>query len=103
MPPFLVDLYYDLRDRRLLPLLALVLVAIVAVPFLLGGGSVVKSNRADGFRPAANVGLGMRLFKGDTVSFRLDVTNNVVFTGTRNINNVLSVQLGTAFNFGATE
>jgi outer membrane beta-barrel protein len=71
--------------------------------FLLGGGSVVKINRADGFRPAANVGLGMRLFKGDTVSFRLDVTNNVVFTGTRNINNVLSVQLGTAFNFGATE
>ena len=35
-PDFLVDLYYDLRDRRLLPLIALVLVAIVATPFLLG-------------------------------------------------------------------
>ena len=35
-PAFLADLYYDLRDRRLLPLLALVLVAIVATPFLLG-------------------------------------------------------------------
>lgn len=36
-PEFLADLYYDLRDRRLLPLVALVLVAIAAVPFLLGG------------------------------------------------------------------
>jgi hypothetical protein len=35
MPAFVSDLYYDLRDRRLLPLVAFVLVAIVAVPFLL--------------------------------------------------------------------
>ncbi len=35
-PAVLADLYYDLRDRRLLPLLALVLVAIVATPLLLG-------------------------------------------------------------------
>ncbi len=35
-PAFLADLYYDLRDRRLLPIIALVLVAIVAVPFLMG-------------------------------------------------------------------
>lgn len=34
-PPFLTDLYYDLRDRRLLPLVALILVAIAAAPFLL--------------------------------------------------------------------
>ncbi len=39
VPDFLLDLYYDLRDRRLLPLVALGLVAIVAVPFLLSGGS----------------------------------------------------------------
>lgn len=39
VPGFLSDLYYDLRDRRLLPLVAFVLVAIVAVPFLLSGGS----------------------------------------------------------------
>lgn len=38
-PGFLADLYYDLRDRRLLPVIALVLVAIAAVPFLLGGDS----------------------------------------------------------------
>lgn len=37
VPAFLSDLYYDLRDRRLLPLVALAVVAIAAVPFLLGG------------------------------------------------------------------
>jgi hypothetical protein len=36
-PQFLVDLYWDLRDRGLLPIVGLVVVAIVAVPFLLGG------------------------------------------------------------------
>lgn len=36
-PKFLADLYADLRDRRLLPLVALLLVAIVATPFLLAG------------------------------------------------------------------
>lgn len=39
VPPFVSDLYWDLRDRRLLPLVGLVVVAIVAVPFLLGGKS----------------------------------------------------------------
>jgi hypothetical protein len=39
VPTFLIDLYWDLRDRRLLPLVGLVIVAIVAAPFLLGGGS----------------------------------------------------------------
>ncbi|HYH54917.1 MAG TPA: hypothetical protein VD761_12390, partial [Solirubrobacterales bacterium] len=39
VPPVARDLFQDLRDRRLLPLLALVLVAIVAVPFLLSDKS----------------------------------------------------------------
>ncbi|MGB7587606.1 MAG: hypothetical protein WBM00_02740 [Solirubrobacterales bacterium] len=39
VPRFLADLYWDLWDRRLIPFVALVIVAIVAVPFLLGGGS----------------------------------------------------------------
>lgn len=39
VPGPLADFYYDLRDRRLLPLLALVLVAIVATPILLGNKS----------------------------------------------------------------
>jgi hypothetical protein len=34
-PGFLTDLYGDLRDRKLLPLVAILLVAIVALPFLL--------------------------------------------------------------------
>lgn len=37
VPQFAADVYYDLRDRRLLPLVALLVVAIAAVPFLLGG------------------------------------------------------------------
>jgi hypothetical protein len=36
VPQVLQDLYWDLRDRRLLPLIGLVIVAIIAVPFLLG-------------------------------------------------------------------
>jgi hypothetical protein len=36
VPQVLQDLYLDLRDRRLLPVIALVIVAIAAVPFLLG-------------------------------------------------------------------
>jgi hypothetical protein len=39
VPDFLKDLYWDLRERHLLPLVALGVVAIVAVPFLLGGDS----------------------------------------------------------------
>jgi hypothetical protein len=35
-PAALADFYYDLRDRRLLPVIALVVVAIVATPILLG-------------------------------------------------------------------
>lgn len=36
LPPAVDNVYKDLRDRHLLPLVVLVLVAIVAVPFLLG-------------------------------------------------------------------
>jgi hypothetical protein len=35
---FFNDLYGDLRERRLLPVVAVLLAALVAVPFLLGGG-----------------------------------------------------------------
>jgi hypothetical protein len=42
VPPFLGDLYHDLRDRRLLPLIALILVAIVATPLLLSDDSPVE-------------------------------------------------------------
>lgn len=35
MPRFLVDLYYDLDDRHLLPLVILLVIGVIAVPFLL--------------------------------------------------------------------
>jgi hypothetical protein len=42
VPAALRDLYEDLRDRRLLPLVALLLVAIVAAPFLLSDSTEPK-------------------------------------------------------------
>jgi hypothetical protein len=38
-PAFLSDLFYDLKERHLLPIVALLVVAIVAVPILLSGSS----------------------------------------------------------------
>ncbi len=48
VPPVLRDLYYDLHDRRLLPLVALIVVAIAAAPFLLGGGTEEPSPPPNG-------------------------------------------------------
>lgn len=47
VPQFAADVYYDLRDRRLLPLVALVIVAILAVPFLLGGDAEEEPSATD--------------------------------------------------------
>lgn len=52
-PALLADLYYDLRDRRLLLPLALVLVAIAAVPFLLGDSEPVEPPPAVSAAPEA--------------------------------------------------
>ncbi len=43
-PTFLVDLWWDLWDRRLLPLVALLVVATVAVPFLMGNSKEVPQS-----------------------------------------------------------
>lgn len=51
VPPFLSDLYGDLRDRRLLPVIGLILVAIVATPFLLGGNDEAEVAPAPGVAP----------------------------------------------------
>jgi hypothetical protein len=53
VPPFIQDLYWDLRDRRLLPLIALIVVAIAAVPFLLGGGSSLEPQPDSAGSPSA--------------------------------------------------
>lgn len=39
VPDFLLDIYYDLRERHLLPLVAILLVALVALPVVLTQGS----------------------------------------------------------------
>lgn len=52
VPPVLSDLYFDLRERRLLPLIGLILVAIVATPILLGGGS----DESEPVPPSAAIG-----------------------------------------------
>jgi hypothetical protein len=44
LPPVVEDVYRDLRDRRLLPLVALLLVAIVAVPVALSVSSGTPSS-----------------------------------------------------------
>jgi hypothetical protein len=51
VPDFLANLFYDLRDRRLLPLVLLVVVAIAAVPFLLG------NHQEEAFEPAPGGGI----------------------------------------------
>jgi hypothetical protein len=39
VPDFALDIYYDLRERRLLPLVAILIVALVALPIVLSSGS----------------------------------------------------------------
>jgi hypothetical protein len=57
VPPFAADVFYDLRERRLLPLVALVAVAILAVPFLLGSSEepVPPPTAAEGAEEAAEL------------------------------------------------
>ncbi len=39
VPDFVLDIYYDLKERHLLPLVAILLVAVVALPIVLSSGS----------------------------------------------------------------
>jgi hypothetical protein len=39
VPDFLLDIYYDLRERHLLPLVAILLVALVALPIIISSAS----------------------------------------------------------------
>ncbi len=71
--------------------------------FFLIGVSVLDLTNQTGvpFKPGLNVGLGARVFSSKHVSFRLDVTDNVVFVNP--IMNVPTLQLSAAINIGATE
>jgi hypothetical protein len=47
VPDFALDIYYDLRERRLLPLVAILLVALVALPIVLSSGSSSSSEEEE--------------------------------------------------------
>lgn len=72
--------------------------------FLILGATLFKFTNA--FRPAVNVGLGGRVVLSQNVSFRLDITDNVVVPvggGSVTLTNVLAIALSLAINFGAPE
>ncbi|HEY1356378.1 MAG TPA: hypothetical protein VGF09_08680 [Solirubrobacterales bacterium] len=47
VPDFALDVYYDLRERHLLPLVAILLVALVALPIVLSKGSDSEASEAE--------------------------------------------------------
>ena len=72
--------------------------------FFLLGATLFKFTNA--FRPGVNLGGGARIFLSRYVSFRLDVTDNVVIPiggGSTNFTNVMTMTLSLGINFGATE
>lgn len=77
--------------------------------FFLLGGSLLKTTGGEAdsaslnqFKPAVNLGIGARLYSSRRISYRLDLTDNVVISKDR-IFNVATVQLGVALNFGSLE
>ena len=67
---------------------------------LIVGFSVFKFS-VSGFAPAINIGGALRLFQNKYVSYRLDITDNIVITS-RKATNVLALQLVLAVNFGSS-
>lgn len=73
--------------------------------YLLGGATIFGfANASFPLRPGINLGLGARLFVNRWVSFRLEMTDNVVVpVAGAGLLNVMTTSLGLALNFGATE
>jgi len=68
------------------------------------GGTLIKTTQ--NFRPALDLGVGVRVFTSKFVSYRLDVTNNVCIPlkfPVVNILNVPTIILSVALNFGSPE
>jgi outer membrane beta-barrel protein len=63
------------------------------------GGSVIKYT--DAFRPAVDVGGGLRVFQNKVLSYRLEVLDTIVLTG--GIQNAVSVNLMLCLNIGSSE
>ncbi|MDX6622236.1 MAG: hypothetical protein QOE75_168 [Solirubrobacterales bacterium] len=58
VPGFVEDVYYDLKDRHLLPVAAILLVALVAVPIAIGGNSGTEEGPGAGAPEAGASQLG---------------------------------------------
>jgi outer membrane beta-barrel protein len=72
--------------------------------FLLLGATVFSFTNA--FRPAVNLGGGGRVFVSQNISFRFDVTDNIVIPlggGSTSLLNVMTMTLSLAINIGSTE
>ena len=70
---------------------------------LVAGGSVLRMVDRS-FRPALNLGIGARIYASRSVSWRLDLTDNVVVVlPALRVVHVPTVMLSLALNFGATE
>ncbi len=65
--------------------------------YLMVGVTVFKYTNA--FRPGANLGGGVRLFQNKYVSYRLEVTDDIIIT--EKPYNVMAVNLMLALNFGS--
>jgi hypothetical protein len=61
VPGFLADIYYDLKDRHLLPLTAILLVALVAVPIALSSSGAEPARKNPGATATSNTGQGSTL------------------------------------------
>jgi outer membrane beta-barrel protein len=72
--------------------------------YALIGGSLIKTNLA--FRPALDLGVGVRLFSSKFISYRLDFTDNVCVPLNFPVTEILQVPtivLSVALNFGSPE
>ena len=70
--------------------------------YFLLGASVFKFT-IGGFEPGINLGGGIRLFQTRYVSYRLDVTDTIVFNSKLKVNQVIAIQLMLGLNFGSGE
>ena len=70
--------------------------------YFLIGASLFKYT-VGGFQPAINLGGGIRLFQTRYVSYRLDITDNIVINSRLRLNQVIAIQLMLGLNFGSGE
>ncbi len=72
---------------------------------LLAGATLFRFTNS-GFRPAINLGGGGRIFVNQYVSFRLDLTHNLVIPtggGSTTLGNVMTINFALALNFGGDD